>query len=84
MIYRNFNNKSRVILALPRTDGNYAYIVIGRINFVSGYLECYQGVKNQSHSVTDKLGKPFTDYDEISDKIKHELFEIIFERDWNI
>jgi len=84
MIYRNFNNKSKVILALPRVDGNHAFFTLGHIDFDSGYLECYHGIKNQSYSVTDRLGKPFTDYDEIPDKIKRELFEIIFERYWNI
>lgn len=84
MIYRNFNNKSRVIFAIPRVDGNYAIFTLGTIEFESGYLECYRDIKNQTHTITDKLGKPYTYYDEMPDKIKHELFEIIFERHWNI
>ena len=85
MIYRDFNNRRKVNIYLPRTDGRFSVFVLGTIDWDSGYLSCYDKIYDQVQAVSNRNGtEPFVDYDEIPNKIKHEVIITIMDRYWNV
>jgi len=85
MIYRDRDFKSRVKLALKRSDGHYATIILGFLG-EDGFFEPLHRVETMSMSTTmadwSKYESLMNDPD-VTDKISHQSVKIIFERGWN-
>lgn len=85
MIYRDSDHRSRVKLALKRSDGFYATIILGFLD-VDGFFEPLHRVDRMSMTITDadwsKYESLMNDAD-VTGKINHQCVRIIFERNWN-